>query len=266
MQELFFCEFTLTEYNQYKKDIMNKLRKAMIGAVLCALPLMASGQDIHWQARGGIGYSTAFAGVTNIKDRVGFHVGGGADIGLSKNGVWRFQPSLQFVRKGWKFDGFYGNEQIMEAQYGTRLDYLQLPLQMAARLRLGKDCFLTFRSGGYVAYGLSGKTHMNVLNTDHSETFGVNHFSRPFDFNSCAYDKENRKVGYPSFNRWDAGAYGGMDLTVGHIIIGYNVAVGLTKVCNAGFMGNPVGNAATAVLLGAHPKNISADLSIGYQF
>ena len=245
---------------------MNKLRKAMIGAVLCALPLMASGQDIHWQARGGIGYSTVFAGVTNIKDRVGFHVGGGADIGLSKNGVWRFQPSLQFARKGWKFDGFYGNEQIMEAQYGTRLDYLQLPLQMAARLRLGKDCFLTFHSGGYVAYGLSGKTHMNVLNTDHSETFGVNHFSRPFDFNSCAYDKENRKVGYPSFNRWDAGAYGGMDLTVGHIIIGYNVAVGLTKVCNAGFMGNPVGNAATAVLLGAHPKNISADLSIGYQF
>jgi hypothetical protein len=31
-------------------------------------------------------------------------------------------------------------------------------------------------------------------------------------------------------------------------------------------MGNPAGNAATAVLLGAHPKNISADLSIGYQF
>ncbi len=130
---------------------MNKLRKAMIGAALCALPLMANGQDIHWQARGGIGCSSVFAGVTNIKDRVGFHVGGGADIGLSKNGVWRFQPSLQFVRKGWKFDGFYGNEQIMEARYSTRLDYLQLPLQMAARLRLGKDCFLTFRSGGYVA-------------------------------------------------------------------------------------------------------------------
>ena len=59
----------------------------MIGAVLCALPLMASSQDIHWQARGGIGYSTVFAGVTNIKDRMGFHVGGGSDIGLSKNGV-----------------------------------------------------------------------------------------------------------------------------------------------------------------------------------
>ena len=85
MQELFFCEFTLTEYNQYKKDIMNKLRKAMIGAVLCALPLMASGQDIHWQARGGIGCSSVFAGVTNIKDRMGFQVGGGADIGHQEN-------------------------------------------------------------------------------------------------------------------------------------------------------------------------------------
>lgn len=237
-----------------------------MGLLLSALPVVMNGQDIHWQARGGIGCSTLFAGVTNIEDRMGFHVGGGADIGLSKNGVWRFQPSLQFARKGWKFDGFYGNEQIMEAQYSTRLDYLQLPLQMAARLRLDKDCSLTFRSGGYVAYGLSGKTHMDVLNTDHAETFGVNHFSHSFDFNSCAYDKESRKVSYPAFNRWDAGAYGGIDLTLGHFIIGCNVVLGFTKVCNAGFMGNPVGNVATAVLLGAHPKNFAADISVGYQF
>lgn len=33
----------------------------------------------------------------------------------------------------------------------------------------------------------------------------------------------------------------------------------------SGFMGNPLGNIATAVLLGAYPKNITADISIGYQ-
>ena len=245
---------------------MKRLRKAMIVAVLTALPLVASSQDIHWQARGGIGYSTVFAGVTNIKNRVGFHLGGGADISLSKNGVWRLQPSLQLARKGWNFDGFYGNEQIMEAQFSTRLDYLQLPLQIAARLRMGNDCSLTIRSGGYVAFGLSGKTHMDVVNTDHDETFGVNHFSKAFDFNAWAYDKESRNVAYPAFNRWDAGAVGGMDLTLGRFIIGYDVAVGLTAVCHGGFMGNPVGNAATAILLGAHPKHFTADISIGYQF
>lgn len=266
MQELFFCEFTLTEYNQYKKDIMNKLRKAMIGAVLCALPLMASGQDIHWQARGGIGCSSVFAGVTNIKDRVGFHVGGGADIGLSKNGVWRFQPSLQFAQKGWKFDGFYGNEQIMAAKYSTRLNYLQLPLQMAARLNLGKEWHLTFRTGAYVAYGLSAKTRMEILDTDHDETFSTNHFSEAFDFNRCAYDKESRSVEYQKFNRWDFGAIGGIDLTYRHFIIGYNVSVGLSKLCDAGFIGNPISNILTATLLGGHSKNISAEISVGYQF
>jgi len=245
---------------------MNRIGKVIMGLWLAALPAVMNSQDIHWQARGGIGRSTLFAGVTNIEDRTGFHVGGGADIGLSKNGVWRLQPSLLFVRKGWKFKGYYGSEQIMEARFGTRLDYLQLPLQLAARLRLGEGCFLTFRSGAYVACGLSGKTRLDIVNTDRCETFDVNHFSQAFDFHSCAYDRENRRVSYPAFNRWDAGAIGGIDLTLGHFIIGYDVCVGLTSVSDAGFMGNPVGNVATAVLLGAHPKNIMADLSIGYRF
>lgn len=245
---------------------MNRLANTLFGILLAILPLMAKAQDINWQAKAGIGYATVFGGVSNIDDRIGFHVGGGADIGLSKNGVWRFQPALQFVRKGWKFDGYYGNEQIMEAKYSTHLNYLQLPLQMAARLSLGKEWFITFRTGAYVAYGLSAKTGMEILSTDYDETFGVNHFSEDFDFNRCAYDKESRSVGFPKFNRWDAGAIGGIDLTYRHFIIGYNVSVGFTKLCDAGFMGNPLGNVITAVLLGGHPKNITADISIGYQF
>ena len=63
-----------------------------------------------------------------------------------------------------------------------------------------------------------------------------------------------------------AGAIGGIDLTYRHFIIGYNVSVGFTKLCDAGFMGNPLDNVITAVLLGGHPKNITADISIGYQF
>ena len=245
---------------------MNRLANTLFGILLAILPLVAKAQDITWQAKAGIGYATVFGGVSNIDDRIGFHVGGGADIGLSKNGVWRFQPALQFVRKGWKFDGYYGNEQIMEAKYSTRLNYLQLPLQMAARLSLGKEWFITFRTGAYVAYGLSAKTGMEILNTDYDETFDINHFSEDFDFNRCAYDKESRSVGFPKFNRWDAGAIGGIDLTYRHFIIGYNVSVGFTKLCDAGFMGNPLGNVITAVLLGGHPKNITADISIGYLF
>lgn len=245
---------------------MNRLAIVVIGGLLAGFPLVSKGQDVNWQARAGLGYASIFGGVSNIEDRMGFHIGGCADIGLSKNGVWRFQPALQFARKGWKFDGYYGNEQIMEAKYSTRLNYLQLPLQMAVRLRIGQACYFTIRTGAYVAYGLSGKTGMEILNTDHDETFDTNHFSEAFDFSQCAYDKESRHVAYPKFNRWDVGAVGGMDLTFKHFIIGCNVTIGFAKLCESGFMGNPVGNAVTAVLLGGYPKNITADISVGYQF
>lgn len=114
---------------------MNKLGIVMIGGLLAGLPLVTRGQDINWQARAGIGYASIFGGVSNIEDRMGFHIG----------------------------------------------------------------------------------------------------------------------------------AIGGMDLTFKHFIIGYNVTIGFAKLCDSGFMGNPLGNIATAVLLGAYPKNITADISIGYQ-
>lgn len=249
-----------------KRKKMNRLLKVSLGVVLAVLPLAVNAQDVHWQARGGIGYSTLFGGVSNIDDRVGFHIGGGADIGLSKNGVWRFQPAFQFAQKGWTFDGYYGNEQIMAAKYSTRLNYLQLPLQMAARLNLGKEWHLTFRTGAYVAYGLSAKTRMKILDTDHDETFSTNHFSEAFDFYHGAYDEGKHSVEYPKFNRWDLGAIGGIDLSYRHFIIGYNISVGLTKLGDGGFIGSTVANIVSAALFGGHPKNISAEISVGYQF
>lgn len=245
---------------------MNRIIKVSLGVVLVVLSLAAEAQDIHWQVRGGIGQSTLFGSVTNIDDRTAFHFGGGADIGLSKNGRWRFQPALQFARKGWTFDGYYGNEQIMPAKYSTRLNYLQMPLQLAARLNLGKEWYLTFRTGAYVAYGLSAKTRMEILDTNHHETFGANHFSEAFDFHHGAYDEDKRKVEFSKFNRWDVGAIGGIDLTYRHFIIGCQVAVGFTKLCDAGFIGNPIANVMSAVLLGTYPKNILAEVSVGYQF
>lgn len=249
-----------------KRKNMNRLLKVSLGVVLAVLPLAASAQDIHWQARGGIGQSTLFGGVSHIDERTGFHLGGGADIGLSKNGVWRFQPALQFAQKGWTFDGYYGNEQIMPAKFSTRLNYLQLPLQIAARLNLGKEWYLTFRTGAYVAYGLSAKTRMEILDTDYDETFGVNHFNKAFDFRQAAYDEEKHSVEYSQFDRWDLGAIGGIDLTYRHFIFGYQVSMGFTKICDAGFIGNPINNILSAALLGGHPKNISAEISVGYQF
>ena len=185
---------------------------------------------------------------------------------MREDGVLRIQPSLLFSQKGWTFDGYYGSEQILEAKYSTRLHYLELPVPLAVRLRIGKECFVTFKFGPYVAYGLNAKTTMEVMNTDAKETFKANHFSKSCDFYGNAYDKEKRHVDYPKLNRWDVGVAEGIDLTLNHVIVGVNLFYGLTPLCRSGFMGNPVANVLTSLMFGRHPKNFTVGLSLGYQF
>ena len=190
---------------------MNKLRVGLLGLVLVCVGLVVKAQDVNWQVRGGGDCATIIGGVTNIDTQFGYHLGGTADIALREDGVLRIQPSLLFSQKGWTFDGYYGSEQILEAKYSTRLHYLELPVPLAVRLRIGKECFVTFKFGPYVAYGLNAKTTMEVMNTDAKETFKANHFSKSCDFYGNAYDKEKRHVDYPKLNRWDVGVAEGID-------------------------------------------------------
>ena len=240
--------------------------KAILIAMLFVSAITTKAQDVNWQTRVGGGITCLFGGVSNIDERTGFQIGGAADIGLSKNGVFRLQPELRFERNGWQFDGYYGSEQIMEAHFKTRLDYLKLPVTVAVRLRLPNQCFITFKTGAYVAYGLQAKTRMHILNTDYEETFSENHFSDPCDFRVNAYDKDTRLVGYPKFNHWDVGGIGGIDLTFHHFIIGAEVSYGLKRISEPGFIGSSLANITTLLLTGGGPKNISAGVSLAYQF
>lgn len=222
-------------------------------------------KTVNWQVRGGIIWSNPLA-VTNINSQTGVHIAGLADIALSRNHVWRLQTGLRYAQKGWKFSGYYGNEQIMAADYDTQLHYLELPLMAAVRLRLGKGAQLTIRQGFYGAYGLNGKTQMSIKDTDGSETFS-RHFSKPCDFNGAAYDSENRRTAYPELRRWELGYAGGLDLTIGHVIIGAETAVGLTRLADKKIMGNSLANVLESVILsGGEPRNFTFSITAGYQF
>lgn len=245
---------------------MKRTKVALTILMLVVSTITTQGQDINWQARAGIGSASLIGGVSNIDERTGFHIGGGADIGLSKNGVFRLQPQLRFERKGWQFDGYYGNEQIMEAHFKTHLDYIELPVMAAVRLRLANKSYFTYKTGLYVAYGMNAKTKMEILNTEGKETFDSNHFSESCDFRDIVYDKDTRKTGYPKFDRWDIGMIGGIDLTFNHFIIGGEVSVGIKHLCESGFIGGTLNNIINYVFTGGSPKNISASLSVGYQF
>ena len=119
---------------------MNKIGIFLAGMLIVGaattLKAQESNDKIHWQLRGGVGHASALS-VPHTDGCLGYHIGGAMDIALSKNGVWRIQPGLQFQQKGWTFEGYYGSEQIMPATFSTRLHYLELPVFAAARLRLG---------------------------------------------------------------------------------------------------------------------------------
>ena len=221
---------------------------------------------VNWQLRGGLGCASLVGGVSNIGARVGYAVGGRADVALSRNGVWRVLPGLRLAQKGWAFDGYFGNEQIMAADYSTNLHYLELPVQLAVRWRLGRSVRLTLGTGPYVACGLDAKTRLSVRDTDYKQTFRGDHFHEACDFWNAAYDRESRRVAYPKFNRWEVGWTRSVDLTVGHFVVGGEVSCGLTPVCDANFMGNPVGNVLLSLLFGEHPKNLAMNFVLGYQF
>ena len=260
---------------------MNNLRILCAGLMLIGSALTVKGQTaeksqvsekqktdiqrVNWQVKAGVGGAYLVGGVSNIDGQLNYHIGGGPDIALSKNGVWRLQPMLQYSQKGFSFGGYYGNEQIMPADYDTKFHYLELPMQMAARLHLGGDAFLTFRFGPYVAYGLNAKTTMTIADMDSHDTFS-GHFSKSCDFNGIAYDKENRHVAYPKMRRWDAGLAGGADFTFWRIVMGVDWSSGLVPVCRGGFVGNPIGNVLNSIFLGSDPRNFTLSFSLGYQF
>ena len=188
-----------------------------------------------------------------------------------------FPLLMRAQETGWQFragvgsSGLYGNRFVNIAVFGivsvsSCADYLQVPLIVASSISLGQGSSITFRTGTYVAYGLTAKTRMEVQNTDHKETFPENHFSKECDFGKMAYDKDSHNVSYPKFQRWDAGLVVGIDLTFGHFMVGCGGTVGLVKLCDPGFMGNTVGNIFMTLFGGGSPKNVTADISLGYTF
>ena len=252
---------------------MNRLKTLITGLALTSTMTTIVGQNtnqqacekrVEWHARLTVG-SACMMSVPRTDTRMSYSIGGGADIRLSKNG-WRLLPDLQITQKGLTFDGFYGNEQITPASFSTRLNYIEMPVLIGARLKLGKESFITLKLGPYIACGLSGKTTVRVDDTDYKKTFTGNHFSKPCDFNGTAYDKEQQRVEFPKFKRLEIGTSSGVDLTLGHIMIGVNATVGLTNTTDEMFMGSTADQILSVIFLGGGPRNLTAGVTLGYRF
>lgn len=232
---------------------MNKTMKMKKSALIwiisaIALPLQA---QIGWNIKAGVGASD-LKRMDIMNAAFSYKVGVGADIPL--NNRWALQPTLYFSAKGAGFDGYYGSEQIYEAQFKNRLHYLELPVCIAFKINLEQATSLIIKAGPYLGYGLSGKASVKTpVYNDFHQTFGENLFSEACTYNAISYiDGSHTPIESPSYKRLDSGITAGADLCVSHLLLGIESSWGLTPVA---------GN-----FMEKKPKNFAACFMVGYRF
>lgn len=161
------------------------------------------------------------------------------------------QPSLNFVSKGAKEK----EENLGKAT--INMLYIELPVMMAARFHLTKSSNLVLSFGPYVAYGVGGKTLMDIDEKMIPSTTGYTKFGGKYKLDTFGSMSKGKMGG----ERFDAGLVLGISYETRRIVLGLEGQLGLVKVHDeideiAMFMDAE----------GYAPKNVSTFVTVGYKF
>ncbi len=135
--------------------------------------------EIKFGARAGLNFATLGGDNTDgIDSRVGFHIGGVADIPFTmfaSGDVMQYlylQPGLLISTKGYKYGE--GDHAIK-----ARPTYLEIPIMLSGAFPINDDIRVRANVGPYLAFGLLGKIKDD--NNDAMDYFGDEGMKR-FDF------------------------------------------------------------------------------------
>ena len=138
------------------------MKKKLITTLLLLLVCLSGYSQISWNAKAGINISNIINwGEVDFKP--GYQVGVGMDYYF--NDHWGVQPSLLLISKGYKDKGDYyfppfmeNSEKLKSYDITDNKVYVELPLLLTYRFNVSEKFKLIFRGGGYVGYGIDGKT------------------------------------------------------------------------------------------------------------
>lgn len=175
---------------------MKKLFLFVVMLLLGNVVVMAQDSKVSWNVKAGINLSNWTGGDTDGTDaKIGFKVGGGMEYAFDK--TWSLQPSLFFTTKGTK-------ETSMGEDLTVNQVYLELPVNVQARVPVSDNLNMLFAAGPYFGYGIAGKTSYGNVKDD---TFGDG-----------------------GLKRFDAGLGFGVSFEISQIILGLDGQLGLTKL------------------------------------
>ncbi len=216
-----------------KKSVNARILTLLIatGATFLTTTDLLAQNRVRAGLKGGLNASSLFydaQGVSNKKERIGFH--GGLYAQIPAGDFFAIQPELLYTTKGSSAD--YSTTLLGRTFSGNntfRLNYAELPV--LATFKLGQSVEL--QAGPYVSY---------LLNT------GVNSNG---DFGSG-----NVGISRDNFNKVDYGLAGGLNFFLGKALIGARYEQGLQRIANSGAAQTLLGNA----------KNGVGMISIGFSF
>ena len=207
---------------------MKKLKLSLV-VVFVAMASIVSAQNSSLSIKGGLNLSNFYGDELNDKSmKVGFHAGIGADF--------EFAPNIG-IQSGLFFSGKGAEYKYNSAEVKVTANYLQLPVHLAYKIDVMPGTKVVLHAGPYVAYGLGGKTKLNVAGKDLAEM--------------DTFKDDSSIEAFNGLKRFDAGLGLGVGAEFGRILVDLGWDMGLTNLSR---------------IDNADIKTQNAYLSVGYKF
>ena len=217
---------------------MNKL--ILLVVCICSMFTATAQTKVTWSMELGLGMSTWMGkNADGSNPLFNTKVGVGLDVPLT--GLVSFQTGLAWVSKGASLDvDLTGADLGMGSEIGVvdahvNQNYFEMPLLAAFHVGTASNFDMVFTVGPYLAYGVNGKTSVDVDDLSVS----VNSFG----------DSEVLRQKIEGLNRFDAGLQAGVALDFAKWTVGLDGEFGFCKIAS-----------------GKSPKNLAFFFTAGYKF
>ena len=207
---------------------------------ICSIFTATAQTKVTWSMELGLGMSTWMGkNADGSNPLFNTKVGVGLDVPLT--GLVSFQTGLAWVSKGASLDvDLTGADLGMGSEIGVvdahvNQNYFEMPLLAAFHVGTASNFDMVFTVGPYLAYGVNGKTSVDVDDLSVSVTsFG---------------DSEVLRQKIEGLNRFDAGLQAGVALDFAKWTVGLDGEFGFCKIAS-----------------GKSPKNLAFFFTAGYKF
>ena len=195
-----------------------QLRMAILGGVHSA-SVKEQNSIPSWETDIKPGYSK----------RAGLNLGILVDVPLSSNNRWHLQPGIIYMEKGRKF--YMRNDtttsmltDTISSSYNLGINYIDIPLNLAYKIPLGKKASFFLSAGPYVGFFYNGKQK--------NETRMYS--SNSFKDEEVRLESGNEKGKFKTFN---AGVNARAGLEIGNVLLSGFLSEGLTNFYTASYDG-----------------------------